>query len=209
MAITTYSELQTAIGNWLNRSDLTTYIPDFITLCEKKLNHDLISGGTFVRGMEKRSQTSTVAGQNNYGLPSDFLQMRSVFVNASTDSIVTYMPPDRLYQWGAGQSQGRPTLYTIIGDEMIFAPVPDGVYTIEIDYYGSITALSASNTTNWFMTNAPELLLYGSLIQAEVFLKNDQRVATWQTMYDTYKESLLDADAWGKFPAGGVRSAVL
>jgi hypothetical protein len=209
MAITTYSELQTAVANWLNRSDLTTYIPDFITLCEKKLNRDLLGGGMFVRGMEKRSDTTTVGGQNNYGLPSDFLQMRSVMVDAATNSIVEYMTPDKMRQYEAGTSQDRPRFYTIIGDEMLFAPVPSGSYTIEIDYLGSITALSSSNTTNWFTTNCPDLLLYGSLIQAEPFIKNDARIQTWKAMYDMHLDALIEADQVSRYPATTMMPRVL
>ena len=69
MAISTYSELQEAVASWLNRSDLTTTIPDFITLAESRLNRTLR-----LRVMETTTTLSLTASSRTVALPSAFIE---------------------------------------------------------------------------------------------------------------------------------------
>ncbi len=209
MALTTYSELKTSVANWLNRDTLTSYIPDFITLAEKRIHRDVVNLGHFLRGMEKRAADSTTAGNRYLGLPTDFLSLRSIKIT-STNPItrLEYVTPDRFNEIYAGSDTGTPRVFTIIGDELAFGPIPDSAYTVEMDYYGSITVLSDSNTTNWFITNAPETLLYATLLEAELFVKNDQRASTWKDLYDTALAGLIRFDSASRYPTGGLRTVV-
>ena len=75
---------------------------------------------------------------------------------------------------------GKPNSYTILGDNVLFGPTPDSAYDYSMTYYKSFTALSDAATTNWIILNAPDLYLYGTLLQAEPFLMNDNRVALWE-----------------------------
>jgi len=72
MAISTYSELTTAVANWLDRDDLTLRIPEFIALAEAKFNRTLR-----LRSMEAKYTADTVAGQRNLALPTGYIQMRN------------------------------------------------------------------------------------------------------------------------------------
>lgn len=184
MSITTYSELQTAVGNWLARSDLTSYIPDFITLAEAALNRDLD-----VRQMEQRA-TATIninASEPQYvSLPSDFNAMRYVIMNGiSGKPHLEYMSHVQAAEFRTmtGDASGQPEFFAIINDEMLLVPTPDSGYTLEMGYRKNIPALS-TNSTNWLLTLYPDIYLYGTLLQAAPFLKDDERIPVWQTFYD-------------------------
>ncbi len=70
MAITTYSELQSAVADWLNRSDLTARIPDFITLAETRINRDL-------RAREQQVIATANVDTPFFAIPGDFLEFKS------------------------------------------------------------------------------------------------------------------------------------
>ncbi len=209
MALANYSDLKTAVANFLNRSDLTSYIPDFITLAERRISRDVVNQGHFLRAMEKRAADSLTASNAYLGLPDDFLSLRSIKIT-STDPVtrLEYVTPDRFNEMYASSTTGTPKVYTIIGDELAFGPIPDSAYVVQMAYYGSITALSDANTTNWIITNAPETLVYGSLLEAELFLKNDQRAATWKGLYDQALSGLIEFDKASRYPLGGLRTIV-
>jgi len=179
MAIDTYSALQTAVGNWLNRADLTSLIPDFIMLFETRMNRMLR-----VPQMETAATQSTVAGTTTYALPSDFLAMREVAVDANEDVILVAMTPSQLRGQYAAESAGKAKAYAIAGQDLVIAPVPSEAETLRIAYYEKIPALSDSNTTNWLLEDHPDAYLFGSLCMAEAYLKDDERVATWKGAWD-------------------------
>jgi len=200
MSIDTYANLQTAIANWLDRSDLTARIPEFITLAETRIMRRLR-----VRGMEERSITSLVSGQEYYGLPDDFLEVRDVQVNTNPLSRLKYMTPRELDDTYPNDSQGTPAAFTIIGNEVQLKPTPNITTDFEIAYFEKIPNLSDSNTTNWLTANAPDLLLYGSLIESEAYLVNDQRVPLWKSAFD---EAINDANKQankGRWPQGPIQ----
>jgi hypothetical protein len=190
MAISNYGELKTAVANWLDRSDLTARIPEFISLAESRINRNLR-----IRAMESKQTASTIAGQQNLALPAGFLQMRNVQVNTSPVTAMQYVSPemfDRLY--GGRGGSGTPQFYSVIANEMQLGPTPASVQTIEMVFYKKFDALSADGDTNWVLTNAPDLYLYGALLDAEPFLMNDQRVGLWQAAFDRSVIELQDQD---------------
>lgn len=177
MSITNYGELKTAVANWLNRDDLTTYIPDFIAMGEQYINRDLR-----VAAMISRVTAQTTASTAYLDLPTDFVEMLNVQINVSDKYPLSYMSPE-VMDSKYSSATGTPKFYSIVGDEIQFAPIPDSAYTIELAYFESFPAQSSDSDSSWLHTNAKDLLLYGSLIAAEPFLKNDARIATWQGMY--------------------------
>lgn len=187
MAISNYSELKTAVANWLDRTDLTNRIPEFIALAEARFNRDLR-----IRAMETRS-TATVTTRYT-GLPGGYLQMRNVQLNTSPVTSLEYLTPEMMDRLWAGSTTGVPVAYTIIGDELQLGPIPDSGYTLEMAYYKKFDALSDAATTNWVISNAPDVYLYGALLEAEPYLKNDARVELWIKAYARAVESLQDAD---------------
>ena len=179
MAISTYSELQTAIENWLDRSDISDRIPEFITLAEARIRRKLR-----VRGIEDRATTPLVSGQQYYSLPTDFLEARNVQISTTPIVHLKYRTPQQMDYEYPYDTTGTPEVFTIIGDEIQVKPVPGVTANLEIAYFAKLDPLSGSNTTNWLTANAPDLLLYGSLIEAESFLVNDPRVPMWKSLYD-------------------------
>jgi hypothetical protein len=66
----------------------------------------------------------------------------------------------------------------------LVAPTPDQPYSFEVLYYEEVQPLDNTNQTNWFTQYAPQAMLYGALLQAMPFLKNDERLPLWQAQYD-------------------------
>ena len=189
MSFATYSDLQTSIGNYLARSDLTSQIPDFITFAENRLRRELR-----IRQMLKSVTTATVSGDNTIEIPSDFLQARDFVVMTNPIQPLSYSSPSALSNDPRTSEVGVPKSYTILAAEFQLAPAPDGVYTLKLLYYSAPPYLSSSNASNVFLNVAPDGLLYGALVEAEPYLMNDARINTWGSMYDRAISSLTRSD---------------
>ena len=189
MAITTYSDLQTTVASYLARSDLTVQIPDFIRLAEIRLRRDLR-----IRQMMSAATTTTVGGDATVALPSDFLEVRDLVVQTNPVRPVNYISPSVFSRNARVTESGVPLDYTILATEFKFAPVPDTNYTIEIVYYAAPPYLTDSNSSNVFLANCPDLLLYAALGEAEPYLMNDARIQVWAAMYDRGLASLNTSD---------------
>ena len=191
MAITTYAELQTAVGNWLNRTDLTTAIPDFITLAEAKMKRRVRHWR-----MESRATAETVAGQRTLALPNGYIEMRNLKINATHVDVLEFLPPSVMYE--NSSAQGQPKYYTVQGDQLVLEPVPDSAYEIEMGYL-SFDVLSDSNTSNWVLTNHPDLYLYGTLLEAAAYIKDNDYVPVWKSGYDLALREILKDDKSGRW----------
>lgn len=175
MSIANYTELEAAVANWLDRDDLAARIPEFISLCEARFNRTLR-----LRAMETLdTSVSTVAGTNTIALPTGYVQMRDFHLTTSPLTQLQYLTPEMMVRLNAGSQQGKPATYTIIGDNIRLGPTPDVVYTTSMLYYKTFDPLSRSAPTNWVITNAPDVYLYGALLEAEPFLMNDARTQLW------------------------------
>ena len=194
MSFATYSDLQTSIANYLARSDLTSIIPDFITLAENRLRRELR-----IRQMLKSVTTVTVANDATVEIPSDFLEIRDFVVMTNPIQPLSYSSPSSLSNDPRTSQVGVPKSYTILASEFQVAPAPDGVYTLKLLYYAAPAYLSSNNTTNVFLTTAPDGLLYGALVEAEPYLMNDARINTWGSMYDRAISSLIKSDEEGQY----------
>ena len=189
MAISNYTELQTAVANWLDRDDLTARIPEFIALAEARFNRILR-----LRSMEAKYTANTVASQRNLALPTSYIQMRNFQVNTSPLTTLSYVTPeiyDRL--WG-GSTSGTPKFYTILANEVSFGPIPGSVMEVEMLFYKKFDNLSGSVATNWLITNAPDIYLYGSMLEAEPFIMNDERVPLWAAALERGVSDLQEQD---------------
>jgi len=204
MALGTFTELKDALADWLDRSDLTDRIPDFITLAEARLNRDLR-----IRPMEVRSTMTTTADQRYFNLPGGYLQMRNIQLNTNPITPLEYITPEMLDRLYGGDTTGKPRAYTLIGDEIQLAPIPDSTYTLEMAFYEKFTALgdgtSGTVTSNWLTTNAPDVLLYGALLEAEPFIKNDERIALWLNAFNSAIRKVQDADAKDRHSGSAMR----
>ena len=179
MAIGTFAELKTAAANWLDRSDLTDRIPEFIVLAEARFNRILR-----IRDMETVSTAiSTVGGTREYSLPTGFVQMKEFHLTTDPITPLSYITPEMMSRTWAGSTTAKPQVFTIIADNVRLGPSPDAVYTTSMLYYKTFTALSTDNTTSDMLTKNPDVYLYGTLLEAEPFIMNDERVALWATAF--------------------------
>ena len=188
MALDTYSNLKTTIANYLNRSDLTAYLGDFITLTEARLNRELR-----VREMVNTdTSTTTVAGTQSYSLPTGYLEATTVIFQSDPYCTLRFISNSDFYnKYNASQSRGKPTYFTIVGSNIVLGVAPNSATTLQINYYKSLTALSDSNASNDILTNYPELYLYGALAESAPFIMQDERINTWGNLY---KEALKNAN---------------
>ena len=190
MAIGTFAELKTATANWLDRSDLTDRIPEFITLAEARFNRVLR-----IRDMETVSTAiSTSAGTREYSLPTGFVQMKEFHLSTDPITPLAYITPEMMSRMQAGSSKSKPQVFTIIADKVRLGPNPDAVYTTSMLYYKAFTALSDSATTNDMLTNNPDVYLYGTLLEAEPFIMNDERVPLWLAAFEKAVSDIQNQD---------------
>ena len=199
--ITTYATLSTAIGDYLARSDLTTFIPNFVQNCEEKLYRELR-----ISAMEKALSVSISSGVA--AVPSDYLEMRYAYLTTSPITWLERLSPEDIYSRYPSRSGGGeiPKFYAREGTDFIFGPYP-GAYTMAGIYYAKLTLLRNDvDGTNWFTTNAPDLLLYGSLLEAEPFIKNDARLALWRQMYAESLALVKRQDRMENWSGGSLRA---
>lgn len=194
MALTTYAELKTEIENYLIRTDQTDQLDTFIILAEEEFNKTIRH-----RRQECQATANLTAGDQTLELPTDFLEMRMVKVNTEPLTVLefrTVVQLDDEYPYTG--TQGIPQSFTLFGNELKVAPAPDSAYVIQMLYFAKIPDL-ATNSTNWLLTNYPSLYLSGCLIQAGLYLKDQNLVSTWLPVYNNSFDSLKkenDAAFW-------------
>ena len=199
MALTTYTELKTSIGDWLNRSDLTTAIPDFISLAEAQVERTLRT-----RQMIVRANASFDA---QYGaVPADFLETKSLkLTSTNPQTPLQFLSIDALdNEMTKFTASGKPKFFGVVGGQFRIVPTPDANYTTELTYYAKLTKLSSSVATNWLLTANPDIYLYGSLLQAAPYLQDDARIQTWATLYERALNDSQTADDRGASSGGAL-----
>lgn len=162
-----YAQLQANIAGWLHRSDLTATIPTFIEIAEARLNRDLR-----VAQMEDRA-TASVDG-DYLELPADFQSVRQLTTGGIPIAFVAPQRFDDMKGWGYTP---YPPVYTIAANALRILPTPSvaNPLPIELTYYASLPPL-ATYSTNWLLTDAPDLYLEASVCEALKFLKDPQWV---------------------------------
>lgn len=194
MALSTYSDLKTTVANYLARNDLTSQIPDFIRLAEDRLRRELR-----IRQMLKVVTASTTGGDSTVSLPSDFLQIRDIHISGNPVFTLEYMSPSIFFRNARTVESGVPVFYTTLASEFQLAPIPDTAYTLKMLYYAKPDYLSDSNTSNVFLANCADALLYGALGEAEPYLMNDARLNTWGALYDRSINNINAADEGAEY----------
>jgi hypothetical protein len=181
VAITKYSELDTALDNWLNRTDLTTVIPDFVRLAEARFDRE-------IRHPQMMRRATATADAQYLSLPSDWLEpIRLLLTTTNPITDLQSVTPQQMMAWRSEWSSGgTPKYYSIIGSTLEFLPIPDSSQTVEMLYWERISKLDSTDgeSTNWMLTNYPDVYLFGALCEAEPYLVNDDRVPLWESKLD-------------------------
>lgn len=173
MTIANYGDLKTAVANFMNRSDLTTRIPEFITLATARINYGsdeppFQSDPLRIRAMEA-SDDLTISGQT-VAIPARVVQVRRLYLNTNPVHAVKLVSPEIFWSTGLSGGASTPTAFTIEGENFVFGPTPDTTYTGKLLSYKTFAALSDDADTNWLLTNHPGAYLYGSQMEAADYL---------------------------------------
>jgi hypothetical protein len=183
-AVMTYDSLVDDIQTYLERTDQQTLdkIPQFIMLAEQIIASEIKFLGNLVvvtsamnigdnviakpaRWRKTVSMNVTVAGRRQPVLLRTYEYIREYWPNPTSTDVPLYFCDYDYEHWLVG-------------------PTPTLAYAYEVLYYERVQPLDSSNQSNWFTQYAPQALLYGSLLQAMPFLKNDERMPMWQGNYD-------------------------
>jgi len=197
-ATMTFASLQSDLQNYLERGtvlDPVVYaqLPELINFAERRIARELK-----VLGFVIAADFSMQAGLAVYAKPDRWREIISINCGSSATSNVrnqlfprsleyirTYWPDDTQTWTSTYGTSGPPKFYADYDyQNIIVAPTPDLAYPAEMVYYQQPPLLDNTNTTNWITQYAPNLLLYSALLECAPFLKNDERIATWQAMYD-------------------------
>ena len=197
MAIDSYSKLKTSVATWLDRDDLTDNIPDFISLAEDRINRHIR-----VRSMEHRAEMSTASGQEYYGLPDGYIQMRHIAVQGTPNKDLEYLTPERFDTDLIGT--GKPKYYTLIGNDLRLGPTPGGEYTVEMVFYRKFSHLSDTLISNKLLEDHSDVLLYGALLEAEPFVKNPEAAQMWGLYFNQAIDAIALADAKDRHSGGAL-----
>lgn len=186
--ITSYATLKTDVAGWLNRTNLTSKLGDFVQIAESNIRRDL----------EVRTQeliaTGSLTGET-LAFPTRYSELRRLKVG---DRLCRYLTPEH-YALKDFQNAGAPARwYTIIGESFY---ILDGAATdtYELVYSQWFASLSADGDTNWVLTNAPDVYLWGSCFAGAVYLKDVNAAAGYKGLYDAAVKALKDKEKAAKW----------
>lgn len=188
----TYTTLLAEVASYLGRADLIASIPTFVQFAQTRINREVR-----VPAMITKNATYSITGEY-VAVPTDFLEAKHFYLNTN--------PRTSLEPHAAGvmtddyTTVDQPKYFAVEGTNFRFSPVPNATYTATLIYYAKPAALAASSqeTNSLFPTIAPELYLYASLLEAEGFIQDDPRLATWAQAYQRGVDSLNSAGKGSK-----------
>jgi hypothetical protein len=201
MAITNYTNLQTTIADFLNRDDLTAVIPTFIQLAEAQINREIRHWQ-----METRVSGQQSAGDQYMQIPNDWLETIRLHLTGSGTSAVTMTSRAAMADIRAKNenvSTVLPYYYTHADGQFELYPTPVEDTDFELLYYQKIPDL-ATNSTNWLLTDAPDVYLYGALLHSAPYLAEDARVAVWAQMYSAAVQNVNSASEKARYSGSGM-----
>lgn len=127
-------------------------------------------------------------------LPTGWLAGRRFYIDGSPAQALRILSPQNFWSRYLASDTAKPQAFTIEGNYLTLGPDPDGAYNIFALYYRKLTALSASSDTNWVLTNARGLYLYGALLEMETFLENDEAILKWAKLWEQCLDDAHEAD---------------
>lgn len=186
--ITSYTTLLTAVGDYLARSDLTTFTPNFVQNCEERFFRDSENWASWME-----SALSVTITANLAAVPASYLGLRVAYIAGNYAQPLKRVTLEQLYsRWPRGGGSAG-TIVCIARNGANFEFGPENVSgTLAGTYYAKPTVLRSFGSdaaAHFLIVNAPDLLLYGALLEAEPFLKNDARVMIWKGAYDIALEA--------------------
>jgi len=191
----TYDSLLEDIRRYLERgftqaSDQIVFdqLPRLVTLAERRIARELKIEG-FIRAIT----TPLSIGVSTYLKPDRWRDTISMTVDGTPIQTRSY---EYLRNYWPNEAQtASPQFYADYDyANWLIAPTPNAASTLEILYYEQPALLGPNLQSNWLTDYAPELVLYASLLEATPFLKNDERVQLWQSLYDRCAQAFNGQD---------------
>lgn len=207
--VSSWEGLKAAVADWLGRDDLTERIPLFIRLAEKRMDRELR-----LRVMERRAVTAVQAGQRAVPLPwrreegrwDVFLEMRDLAWRRgggtaspqgwSGGRSLRYLPPDT---YAEHRKEGVPRSYTIAGRDLFLLPAPDGPGELLLTYWAEVPPLGPSQPDNAVLLTAPDLYLYGALVESGPFTRGSAPLELWTQYWSAAKKAAAAAETRARF----------
>lgn len=171
----TYAQLKTAIQDFAENTETTfvTNLPVFIRSAEDRV-FTLVDLELF----RKNANAQLSIGDEFLTLPSDYLASFSLQItDANYKNFIDFKDVNFVQQYAIDtNANGTPKYYGVFDvNNFILSPTPDAAYNVELHYYYRPTSLTAGadSGTTWLSTNAPNVLLYGSLVEAYTYMKGE------------------------------------
>lgn len=204
--ITGYTTLQTSVADWLAKGNLTSFIPAFIQNWEERFYRQPRNYGKWMEGSLNVSFSSTAT------IPADFLSLRVAYLNGQARQPLINSSLEQLYaKYPRGASSGLPAWIARDGANFVFGPVPSGTFTLNGTYYAKpvlLRTFASDAAAHFLILNAPDLLLYGALLEAVPFIKDDSRIQIWQGFYDRALQDYRDLMKAQNFSGGAMQVLV-
>lgn len=192
-----YEFLKAEIADWMHRPDLLGKIPTFIQMIESKMSEDITA-----KAMQT-VDTLVVDGISAYvNLPEDFKGM--VRIGLPGKQPLRLATAEEIASEDSGHV-GEPILYAIVGSQLQLLPAPDAAYTLGIVYERRIPALSDGSTTNWLLKRSLNAYLFGALMMASVYVKNEGDIGKYQALYQDAINGINNTD-WNSSASLRVRA---
>jgi hypothetical protein len=195
--ITSYATLQTAISDYLARSDLTSFLPNFTQSWEEDFLREPLNWGPWMEAALSATITNGVAA-----VPTGYLGLKIAYISGAVSPPLKRISLDQLYQrYPRAQQAGTPAYIARNGTNFEFGPKGSSGTLAGTVF---IKPARLRTTDNFLVTDCPDVALYGSLLAAEPFLKNDARIPVWQTLHDralqSYRNGFREEDYSGSPP---------
>lgn len=172
-----YTGLKTSIGERLDREFSDADLEDFIYLAERELERVLTAP-------YRETTTTMIILAQAMGVPSDMKTIKRVTLLSDPTWNIDQASPANLDSNGDWKVAGKPRAYSIIGDQIWFAPAPDSSYTVQIVYEAKITPLTEAAQSNWLFKLHPDAYFYGALVQASDHIADTARIDRYRAMFD-------------------------
>ncbi len=199
--ITNYATLQTAIADYLARDDLSGWIVNFIQNAENKLyrKHNLRN--------EETALSVAVSG-GVAAVPADYKALKFAYISGTPVSLLKWIPIEELYRDYPDRSDttSRPCVISREAGNFVFGPVASGG-TLTGVYYAKQDPLRTTDPS-WYATNAPEVLLYASLLEAAPFIHDDPRLPMWQALLADAENTLVTEQTNAEYTMGQLAQRV-
>jgi hypothetical protein len=172
---TTWTELKANIADWLDRTDLTTQIAEFIGYAERRFNREL-------RVPEMEESVTASVSTASIALPTDFIAIKSLYIDGDSElTLLRQMSVDTLRSNFDGEETGTPEFFAMqSGSELLLAPAPTSSVTYIMNYWQEIPQLGSGQASNWLLAAHPDLYLAQSMVEAMIFLRDTEGLTLWE-----------------------------